>query len=69
MHLKVEGEPILLQTQEPFERKTKLLELQKLLQLEIEKENIFETQRRLKIAQLKEHFDNTCLESSVLFPN
>ena len=66
MHLKAEAELILSQTKERFERKAKLLE--QLLELEIEKEKIFETQERLKIAELKEHFDKTCLESNVLPP-
>ena len=66
MHLKAEAELILWQTKERFERKAKLLEQQKLLELEIEKEKIFEAQERLKIAELKEHFDKTCLESNVL---
>ena len=68
VHLKAEAELILSQTKERFERKAKLLEQQKLLELEIEKEKIFEAQERLKIAQLKEHFDKTCLESNVLPP-
>ena len=42
MHLKAEAELILSQTKERFERKAKFLEQQKLLELEIEKENIFE---------------------------
>ena len=44
MHLKAEAELILWQTKERFERKAKLLEQQKLLELEIEKEKIFEAQ-------------------------
>ena len=66
MHLKAEAELILSQTKKRFERKAKLLEQQKLLELEIEKEKIFEAQERLKIAELKEHFDKTYLESNVL---
>ena len=65
MHLKAEAELILSQTKEHFERKAKLLEQQKLLKLEIEKENIFEAQERCKITKLKEHFSNACLESNV----
>ena len=42
VYLKTEAELILLQTKEQFERKAKLLEQQKLLKLEIEKEKIFE---------------------------
>ena len=68
MHLKAEAELILSQTKERFERKAKLLEQQKLLELEIEKEKIFEAQERLKIAKLKEHSDKTCLGSNVLPP-
>ena len=68
VHLKAEAELILLQTKELFERKAKLLEQQKLLELEMEKEKIFEGQERLKIAELKEHFDKMCLESNVLPP-
>ena len=68
MHLKAEAELILSQTNERFERKAKLLEQQKLLELEIEKEKVFEAQEKLKIAELKEHFDKTCLESNVLPP-
>ena len=68
MHLKTEAELLLSQTKERFERKTKLLEQRKPLELEIEKENIFEAQERLKIKELKEYFDNTCLESNVLPP-
>ena len=55
------------QTKERFERKAKLLEQQKLFELEIEKEKIFEAQERLKILT-KEYFDKTCLESNVLPP-
>ena len=54
-----------MQTKKQIERKTKLLEQQKLLELEIEEEKIFEVQERLKIAELKERFNNTCLESKV----
>ena len=68
MRLKAEAELTLSQTKERFERKAENLEQQKLLELEIEKEKIFEAQERLKIAELKEHFDKTCLESSVLPP-
>ena len=68
MHLKAEAELILSQTNERFERKAKLLEQQKLLELEIEKEKVFEAQEKLKIAELKEHFDKMCLESNVLPP-
>ena len=68
VHLKTEAELLLSQTKERFERKTKLLEQRKPLELEIEKENIFEAQERLKIKELKEYFDNTCLESNVLPP-
>ena len=67
-HLKAETELILSQTYERFERKAKLLEQLKLLELEIEKEKIFKAQERLKIAELKENLDNTCLESNVLPP-
>ena len=65
VYLKTEAELILLQTKEQFERKSKLLEQQKLLKLEIEKEKIFEARERLKIVELKKHFDKTCLESNV----
>ena len=63
-----EAEEILWQTKEQFERKVKLLEQQKLLELEIEKEKISEVQVRLKIVELKQHLDNTCLRSNVLLP-
>ena len=56
MHSKAEAELILSQKKEWLERKAKLLEQQKLLQLAIEKEKFFEVQERLKIAKLKEHF-------------
>ena len=68
VHLKAAAELILSQTKEQFERKAKLLEQQKLLELEMEKEKIFEAQERLKIAKVKEHFEKTCLESNVLPP-
>ena len=68
MHLKAEVELILSQTKERFERRAKLLEQQKLLELEIEKEKIFEAQERIKIAELRQRFDKTCLESKVLPP-
>ena len=42
MYLKTEAELILSQTKEQSERKAKLLEQQKLLKLEMEKEKIFE---------------------------
>ena len=51
-----------------MKKKAKLLEQQKLLKLEIEKEKIFVEQERLKIAELKEYFDKKCLESNVLPP-
>ena len=53
VHLEVDVELIFSQTKERFERKAKLLEQQKLLELEIEKEKIFEAQESLKIAELK----------------
>ena len=57
MHLKAESKLILSQTKERFERKAKLLERQKFLELEIEKEKIFEPHE--KITKLKKHFDKT----------
>ena len=59
MHLKAESELILSQTKERFERKAKLLERQKLLELEIEKEKIFEPHERIKINKKKKHFNKT----------
>ena len=59
MHLKAESVLILSQTKERFERKAKLLERQKFLELEIEKEKIFEPHERIKITKLKKHFDKT----------
>ena len=59
MHSKAEAELILSQKKEWLERKAKLLEQQKLLQLAIEKEKFFEVQERLKIVKLKEHFDTS----------
>ena len=53
MHIKVEAELVLSKAKEWSKRKTTLLEQPKLLELEIEKEKIFETQERLKIAELK----------------
>ena len=44
MNLKAEAELNLSQTKERFQRKAKLLEQQKLLELEIEKEKIFEAE-------------------------
>lgn len=61
VQLNAEAESILSQTKERFERKAELLEQQKLLELEIENEKIFEAREKLKTAELKEHFDNTCL--------
>ena len=68
VRLKAKAALILLQTKEQFQKKAKLLEHQKLLELEIAKEKIFEAQERPKIAKLRKHFDNTCLESNVLPP-
>ena len=68
MHLKSEAELILSQTKQRFERQAKLLDRQKLLELEIEEEKLFEVHERLKIVKLKEHFESTCLESNVLPP-
>ena len=66
VNLKAEAVLILSQTKKQSERKAKLLEQQKLPELEIEK--VVEAQVRLKIAELKEHFDRTRLGSNVSPP-
>ena len=52
-----------------LKKKAEFLKHQKLLELEIETEKIIKVQEKLKIAQLKEYFDNTCLECDVYLLN
>ena len=51
---RVKAELLLKQSHERFERKSKILERQKSLELELERENIIEAENQLKLLELKD---------------
>ena len=68
MQLKAKAELFFSQTKKRFERKDKVLEQQKIIELEIEKQNDFWSVREAKNNQIKKHFHNMWLKSNVLPP-